>query len=605
MRYYYDTEFTEDGKTIDLISIGMVRDDGREFYRECSEFEESKCNAWVKKNVLPKLGPKESRKTRAEIRQDLLDFIATDRSPRFVAYVAVYDHICLSQLFGDMSKLPPEYPHYSWDLKQRLEEMGNPKLPEQDNKGDHNALEDAKWLKGACEYLEKSFGLKIPINKKKTKSEGAMLQVDAKSTKALAMIAVKYQLFLLNPNAEKQNMLLSIDPPFNFPTAVDQVMKTSKFQDLQAVVVIGLEPQIDEYLKQVERLDVTEWLDFDCEQRKAAMKELAKSLNIECKEKLREPEGEEIVYGEDEEVTAKTKYPHDLPEQNREIWDAVPKQSDFKIGWDILKRRMKEITGSEALAAPKKKPKLKAIKNPYPKDLPPGNQKIWDDTPATRTDKFDLYVLEHQTEKIRVAAHSNFYEMYCAKLGVVPWSRTTVTEINDARITLKGYIIQGEEVARKVSDDLFEHLEHAGLIHKPRARKGACITRHASTNKYEISWQTPWVLKPEKGQSWLQITSFIKREFAKRYAFREMDNKKRLVTSFQKGTVLTELHIVRNDESTIDVFINHYLDEGQAGILTGWGIKGDPTKIERTMLDYCNRWKKSGKFPKIEKEDFD
>ena len=32
MRYFYDTEFLEDGETIDLISIGIVAEDGREYY---------------------------------------------------------------------------------------------------------------------------------------------------------------------------------------------------------------------------------------------------------------------------------------------------------------------------------------------------------------------------------------------------------------------------------------------------------------------------------------------------------------------------------------------------------------------------------------------
>lgn len=32
MRYFFDTEFHEDGQTIDLISIGIVAEDGREFY---------------------------------------------------------------------------------------------------------------------------------------------------------------------------------------------------------------------------------------------------------------------------------------------------------------------------------------------------------------------------------------------------------------------------------------------------------------------------------------------------------------------------------------------------------------------------------------------
>ena len=31
-RYFYDTEFIEDGTTIDLVSIGVVDETGREFY---------------------------------------------------------------------------------------------------------------------------------------------------------------------------------------------------------------------------------------------------------------------------------------------------------------------------------------------------------------------------------------------------------------------------------------------------------------------------------------------------------------------------------------------------------------------------------------------
>ncbi len=32
MRYFYDTEFIDDGRTIELISIGVTAEDGREYY---------------------------------------------------------------------------------------------------------------------------------------------------------------------------------------------------------------------------------------------------------------------------------------------------------------------------------------------------------------------------------------------------------------------------------------------------------------------------------------------------------------------------------------------------------------------------------------------
>lgn len=37
MKFFLDTEFYEDGSTIDLISIGVVTEDGREFYAVSQE----------------------------------------------------------------------------------------------------------------------------------------------------------------------------------------------------------------------------------------------------------------------------------------------------------------------------------------------------------------------------------------------------------------------------------------------------------------------------------------------------------------------------------------------------------------------------------------
>lgn len=42
MKYFFDTEFIEDGKTIELLSIGIVSEDGREFYAESLDADHSK-----------------------------------------------------------------------------------------------------------------------------------------------------------------------------------------------------------------------------------------------------------------------------------------------------------------------------------------------------------------------------------------------------------------------------------------------------------------------------------------------------------------------------------------------------------------------------------
>ncbi len=55
MKYWIDTEFVEQPYTIDLISVGLVAEDGREFYAESSEVDWSKANQWTLETVRPQL----------------------------------------------------------------------------------------------------------------------------------------------------------------------------------------------------------------------------------------------------------------------------------------------------------------------------------------------------------------------------------------------------------------------------------------------------------------------------------------------------------------------------------------------------------------------
>jgi hypothetical protein len=56
-RIFIDTEFVEDGKTIDLISIALVDDLGGELYLVSSEYDRAKAesHAFVSQYVLPKV----------------------------------------------------------------------------------------------------------------------------------------------------------------------------------------------------------------------------------------------------------------------------------------------------------------------------------------------------------------------------------------------------------------------------------------------------------------------------------------------------------------------------------------------------------------------
>lgn len=155
LRYWFDTEFMEDGQTIELLSIGVVCEDGREFYAECSEAQWDHANEWVWENVLPHLHQDETVwKTRAQIAGDLLKFVnAGSAKPEFWAYYGDYDWVVLCQLYGRMIDLPKSWPMFAMDVKQHAVTLGDPTLPEQTST-EHHALADARWTRQAWEFLE-------------------------------------------------------------------------------------------------------------------------------------------------------------------------------------------------------------------------------------------------------------------------------------------------------------------------------------------------------------------------------------------------------------------------------------------------------------------
>ena len=177
MRVYYDTEFWERGPDhpIELISIGMVAEDGRELYLISSDAPYDDIAAqhgWLRLNVLNHLPmrvykrhdlwwhhawltdhPDASRvMTRDAIRDEVRAFLAATPDLELWGWYSSYDHLMLAQLFGRMIDLPDFVPMWTNDLRQEVHRLGNPPLPEQED-GLHNALADARHLKRCAEHL--------------------------------------------------------------------------------------------------------------------------------------------------------------------------------------------------------------------------------------------------------------------------------------------------------------------------------------------------------------------------------------------------------------------------------------------------------------------
>jgi hypothetical protein len=170
---YFDTEFLEDGRTIELISIGMVREDGREYYAVNRKMPVRRIRKqpWLMANVVPSL-PKGHGDRRLSvpkrwlfdyadpvvkpphlIAREVRDFILAEPDPQLWGWYCDYDHVVLCQLWGRMIDLPKGVPMWTNDLKQEAERLGAHALPALIGAREHNALDDAREVKFRHDWL--------------------------------------------------------------------------------------------------------------------------------------------------------------------------------------------------------------------------------------------------------------------------------------------------------------------------------------------------------------------------------------------------------------------------------------------------------------------
>ncbi len=150
MKYWIDTEFIQRPNTIDLISIGVVAEDGQEFYAESSEVDWSHASRWTLQTVRPQL--EGGGMTREAIGYAVRRFMDADQRPVFWGYFPAYDWVAFSWLFGGMNDLPFRFPQLCLDIKQWAIELGDPSLPLQTG-ARHHALADARWTRAAWTFL--------------------------------------------------------------------------------------------------------------------------------------------------------------------------------------------------------------------------------------------------------------------------------------------------------------------------------------------------------------------------------------------------------------------------------------------------------------------
>ena len=187
LRIYFDTEFTGLRKDTDLISIGLITEDGNTFYAEFTDYDRTKLNSWIIKNVVknlehPYFNP-DYENYQIEANRKLIQFhlmrwlegVREGREVQFVSDCASYDTVLLFDLLtggGTALDLPEWispvvfdilYPisgelAYGYDMLTNIHKAFDfSRELIIDDWGfhfdgmKHNALYDAKIIKAICE----------------------------------------------------------------------------------------------------------------------------------------------------------------------------------------------------------------------------------------------------------------------------------------------------------------------------------------------------------------------------------------------------------------------------------------------------------------------
>lgn len=183
---FFDTEFTGLHQNTSLISIGIVSDDGREFYAEFSDYDKSQIDPWLKTNVIDNLiipkpdlskgekgyywswKPKFAKETdhlykaynikmlgtKHEVASELKIWLQQFDKLEVWSDCLAYDWVLFNELFGGAMEIPNNVYYIPFDICTLFKVKGiDPDISREEFtrrivKGKkHNSLYDAKVIK--------------------------------------------------------------------------------------------------------------------------------------------------------------------------------------------------------------------------------------------------------------------------------------------------------------------------------------------------------------------------------------------------------------------------------------------------------------------------
>lgn len=186
MRIYYAAQLIERGQNLPLklVSLGLVREDGKELYVVNEEnLSEVMLNNRLALNAVqhlpikvdpsPTLSMIYSWNTEhpeyqhvlplGRLTSEVLAFITEDGPAELWSHYGAYSHVVLCQLFGALGELPAGVPMYTHELQQLIDDCPTVPLPVVPE-GTHHAMTDARWVRDAYLALVQGSAFDGPLD---------------------------------------------------------------------------------------------------------------------------------------------------------------------------------------------------------------------------------------------------------------------------------------------------------------------------------------------------------------------------------------------------------------------------------------------------------
>lgn len=158
MKIFFDTEFTGLHKDTNLISIGIVAEDGREFYGELDYYGQDKyIDPWIKENVIKNLDGVNVY-NKQELKDAIEAFLSSYSEVEVWSDCLAYDWVLFNDIWGGAFDIPKKIYYIPFDICTLMKIKGvDPDVSREEFAGvegkKHNALHDARVIKKCYEKL--------------------------------------------------------------------------------------------------------------------------------------------------------------------------------------------------------------------------------------------------------------------------------------------------------------------------------------------------------------------------------------------------------------------------------------------------------------------